>query len=819
MDLRHTGSDELVYIQTQSLTLTIKGPVSHPMFPDAEFRERESRLSVACDEDFDIMLSGDHVTVFSQYSGNTYKGEYSNVPLFFEQQRYELIIEPAEGHTVSFWHENYNIRNKITPVGRNKTILTGEMNFGSEIGMTDLFVKVDGYDYLKLTLEVFPSKISYKEDYKEIVSDVTAEVYNLVFDFLKKTYSSFDISSYRQSSPVEFFAIIRKIYKEFIAAADMILKNPHHQLQKEHEVLLWHKIRQTDQRTQRWLEKHPEQIIRNGDRFLINKAEGVRKYVTYDTKENRLTKFMLIRTASRLERFKNQYLRLGRETDAEVINAIDRMISGIQRRCNTGFMREVSAVASDSGMSLVFSMAPGYRELYRCYLLLQHGLTITGSIFNISIKNLAVLYEYWCFIKLNSMMKEKYRLISQDIIRVRGGGLFVQLEKGIRSEVKYMNPENGESITLSYNPKETNVPTVSQRPDNVLSLKKKGADIEYEYVFDAKYRVNPALPNTDYYNNISHSPGPQTDDINTMHRYRDAIVYRSGASPYERIMFGAYVLFPYRNEEEYKEHRFYKSIEQVNIGGLPFLPSATKLVSDMLDELISDSPEAAFERATLPRGIEKKLARVDWKKRDVLVGALRDRQSLDICLINRFYFVPASRIREENFPIHYVAMYQTKAIFGGDSGIRYYGEVKSIRPIKQSEIPEITEKTDERYYLLSVKEWKQLDRPIEVKERGSVSFFTNMFLLRHSAQVPELMIKTEEEYRFLTELKRRTDAAVINEEDSSGGFSVGTSKVAFEDGQIMLIKDGKIVGRVEVSEFSRTPNAVFRRLFSYTEKN
>lgn len=819
MDLRHTGSDELVYIQTQSLTLTIKGPVSHPMFPDAEFRERESRLSVACDEDFDIMLSGDPVTVFSQYSGNTYKGEFSNVPLFFEQQRYELIIEPAEGHTVSFWHENYNIRNKITPVGRNKTILTGEMNFGSEIGMTDLFVKVDGYDYLKLTLEVFPSKISYKEDYKEIVSDVTAEVYNLVFDFLKKTYSSFDISSYRQSSPVEFFAIIRKIYKEFIAAADMILKNPHHQLRKEHEVLSWYKIRQTDQRTQRWLEKHPEQTIRKGDRFLINKAEGVRKYVTYDTKENRLTKFMLMRTASRLERFKNQYLRLGRETDAEVINAIDRMISGIQRRCNTGFMREVSAVASDSGMSLVFSMAPGYRELYRCYLLLQHGLTITGSIFNISIKNLAVLYEYWCFIKLNSMMKEKYRLISQDIIRVRGGGLFVQLEKGIRSEVKYMNPENGESITLSYNPKETNVPTVSQRPDNVLSLKKKGADIEYEYVFDAKYRVNPALPNTDYYNNISHSPGPQTDDINTMHRYRDAIVYRSGASPYERIMFGAYVLFPYRNEEEYKEHRFYKSIEQVNIGGLPFLPSATKLVSDMLDELISDSPEAAFERATLPRGIEKKLARVDWKKRDVLVGALRDRQSLDICLKNRFYFVPASRIREENFPIHYVAMYQTKAIFGADSGIRYYGEVKSIRPIKQSEIPEITEKTDERYYLLSVKEWKQLDRPIEVKERGSVSFFTNMFLLRHSAQVPELMIKTEEEYRFLTELKRRTDAAVINEEDSSGGFSVGTSKVAFEDGQIMLIKDGKIVGRVEVSEFSRTPNAVFRRLFSYTEKN
>lgn len=71
--------------------------------------------------------------------------------------------------------------------------------------MSDLVIKVDGKSYLKITLEVFPSKISYKEDYQAIVADVTAEVYNLVFDFLKKTYDSFDISSKKQSSPVDFF--------------------------------------------------------------------------------------------------------------------------------------------------------------------------------------------------------------------------------------------------------------------------------------------------------------------------------------------------------------------------------------------------------------------------------------------------------------------------------------------------------------------------------------------------------------------------------------------------------------------------------------
>ena len=43
---------------------------------------------------------------------------------------------------------------------------------------------------------------------------------------------------------------------------------------------------------------------------------------------------------------------------------MNTMIAGIQRRCHTGFMKEVQASATESGMSLVFGMAPGYRELY-----------------------------------------------------------------------------------------------------------------------------------------------------------------------------------------------------------------------------------------------------------------------------------------------------------------------------------------------------------------------------------------------------------------------------------------------------------------------
>ncbi len=343
-----------------------------------------SSLSVVCDDDFDIELAGDAEASFSPTLSGSYTASFRHKPFFFEQQRYEIIIEPLEGHQVTFWHENYYVRNKVSPVGKNHQLLTGVINFGNDIGLSDLTLLVDGNQYLKITIEVFPSKIDYQKDYLAIISDVTQEIYNLVFDFLKKTYESFDISSARQSSPVEFFAIIQQIYHEFISAADIILRSPHHQLCREAEILASHKIHQYDQRTIKWIEKHPEQVKKNGANLAINKAMAIRKYVTYNTKENRLTKYMLEMTARRLEQFKVQYTRIGRDIDATVIKKLDAMIAGINRRCHTGFLNEVSSEATNVIMSLVFGMAPGYRQLYRCFLLLHHGLTLTGSVFSVS---------------------------------------------------------------------------------------------------------------------------------------------------------------------------------------------------------------------------------------------------------------------------------------------------------------------------------------------------------------------------------------------------------------------------------------------------
>lgn len=118
-----------------------------------------------------------------------------------------------------------------------------------------------------------------------------------------------------------------------------------------------------------------------------------------------------------------------------------------------------------------------------------------------------------------------------------------------------------------------------------------------------------------------------------------------------------------------------------------------------------------------------------------------------------------------NLPIHYVAMFQTPRIFSDRAGIHYYGEVLRTALVYRKNIKEVPQthgNPDDLYYRFQIREWVPLSKPILPKEYGFVHAFTNTFLLENAEYVPELLLKSEEEYRFYTELKRRTGDALGN---------------------------------------------------------
>ena len=806
MDLPHTGYREILYIKTKRVSMTIKSVNKVDRFKgDAE---PISLLKVDCLDDIEELTVNDKNLEASS-------GAYRISPTFFEQTQYEVILEGEEKGCLAFWHENKSMREKINRSSKRHEILSGVINFANEVGLSDLYVKYLNEKYLKLTLEVFPTKISYREDYKNIILDITNELYNILFDFMKKTYRGYDQNLNKKNSNLEFFMVLKEIFSELISAVNIVIAHPNHNLQKEDCIVAANKINKVGHKTVKWLSRHPDKVCLRDNHIFVNKVLAEKKYVNWNTKENKVVKHILEKTIVRLEKVKSQYVDTRKDLDPELLEHINDMLGLLKAKIKCSFLNTVDSWEGSNSISWVFLMSSEYRAIYKCSLMLEKALDIAGEVFKVSLKNLAELYEYWCFIKLNSILKNKYDLISQDVVKVEKGKLVISLVKGRNSSIRYRNLANGEIMVLSYNPKIVNLPTVPQRPDNILSLEKKdmisGKHV-YEYVFDAKYKIDFADEDSRYSKVIAAAPGPREEDINIMHRYRDSIVSEKGIYGYEREMFGAYVLFPYSDEEKYKAHRFYKSIEKVNIGGLPFLPSATKLVEDLLDDLISASPETAFENTNLPVGTEARLAKIEWSVRDVMIGVVRNKEQFDICKDNRFYYVPQIRIKEDAFPIHYVALYQSEKNFGkNDSGVFYYGEVVKTQLVKRKEITEIPRESEQYYYRFDIKKWEALENPISVKERADIVMYTNLFLLKNSKNISDLRVMSEEEYRLYVELKRLFDVEECNK-DGKRYFCYKNYIIDYDGNDVRLIKSRKVIRSIAALLFNRKPNYYFKEV-------
>ena len=67
--------------------------------------------------------------------------------------------------------------------------------------------------------------------------------------------------------------------------------------------------------------------------------------------------------------------------------------------------KDISDLKGKKTMSLVFQMSPGYKDLYVKYEILKKGLAIGEGLYKITPKKLYALYEIWCYVKINNILK------------------------------------------------------------------------------------------------------------------------------------------------------------------------------------------------------------------------------------------------------------------------------------------------------------------------------------------------------------------------------------------------------------------------------
>lgn len=200
------------------------------------------------------------------------------------------------------------------------------------------------------------------------------------------------------------------------------------------------------------------------------------------------------------------------------------------------------------------------------------------------------------------------------------------------------------------------------------------------------------------------------------------------------------------------------------------------------------------------------LSHIYWKNRDVLVGALRSPEQLDVSLLYNFYHVPAVLIPDSDFPIRYVAIYQSQTKFGPLAGIRYYGEVVHREKLPRYQITALPKDSNEIYYRFTVAHWQQLPIPVLPKELGFTTLLTSFYLLTHSAEVPELLIHSEKEYRLYT-------ALAFACAQKKPGFPFDGAFVAFTGDTIQVYKSKAVCGEYPASLLSKCPHALCLRVW------
>jgi len=256
------------------------------------------------------------------------------------------------------------------------------------------------------------------------------------------------------------------------------------------------------------------------------------------------------------------------------------MLTQVHRVLRMPFLSGVASDITALPLSQVFRSHPHYATFAKMARHLNGGLALEGGLLQIGVKQVWLLYQYWCFLRIITLLRERLQLEQLSLVQLSRNKISVSLKKGVESSVVFRNPVSGKRVEVIFERSFTRLPTISQRPDNVIQL----ASEDRLFIFDAKYRLAFDPSYLDIYGGI----GPQVEDINTMHRYRDAIMVRGGEGKarYVSVVRGAAVLFPFHDEETYRNHRFYQSIDQVEIGGLPFMPGATKLVEEMILRLL-----------------------------------------------------------------------------------------------------------------------------------------------------------------------------------------------------------------------------------------
>lgn len=525
-------------------------------------------------------------------------------PLIFENKDYfigitfknkELVQSPHIYSQLKEVEEKFYYREELG-------FLAGTINFGNDLGKCNLvirYTKDQKLNEIIFQFEVFPTKLDYRSDYEKIVSDIENDYPNLVLDFLKKTYSSFKTGNSTNTDLI-WWQVFGGLYEEFIKSSNFILNKPHSRIIRQIKYL-------KADRVINWTPALEEEFAKF-KHFPNKNYRSEFKTLSSNTAENKFFKHAVFQTFRRYKKVKsfieNRYSNSITDSFKSELIQIQKQFEVISAN---PFFKSIDEFRGIKQESLVLQKATGYSTIYKSWIMLNNGLKLLEGIQKIELKNIADLYQIWCFLEIKNVLQNilgKKNPDDVNLAEIHIDDFVFKIERGVKSKVLFNKPD-GDTIELFHdfgyntaNGHDVRSFTVNQRPDIVLRITKNDLKEKYvlTYLYDAKYRLAS--------DEKEGSPDlPTEDSINQMHRYRDAIYFfNKEKNKPEKEVIGAYILFPGSGQiEAIKNSNYYKSIESVNIGAFPLRPNDLtnrRLLEDHLKTIIGLDTESVLNEVS-----------------------------------------------------------------------------------------------------------------------------------------------------------------------------------------------------------------------------
>ena len=542
---------------------------------------------------------GEEVTIENNLQAPAVFFDNTDYPIWIEFKDY--VKKAQFGSFLQNENEKFSFRRQI---------LAGFLNYGNDVGRSEIQIIYQvGTEICKFvfSFEVLSTKLNYHEHWKTIIEDIEQEYRMLSLDYMRKTFHGFSPDISGETPEIIWWSVFANEQKKFIQACKNIIDRPRHRLHGKSSYKRADKLTFIPFRIENELTEH------RADSLHLYRVEEC--VWTNDTQENRFLKFALAQISTKYEALKKRIEAVKNASDV-MKNDMQDTLTMLKHLQRNPFFRTIGNYKGMNQESLVLQKATGYSQVYRTWSLLKRSYSLNDGIYRLQTKDIATLYEIWCFIEVSHIVKEKLHLSDEDLDhknRMEMNGLFTwDLGKGEHSRILFKK-DNVELAELIYNAKSSEhenssvgitdlvVPTVPQKPDIILQLTKNDLQegMKMTYLFDAKYRIDGKDKNG--------VDVPPEDAINQMHRYRDAIYYNDHQSDaLKKEIIGGYILFPGDGEPtDVAVSKFRKTIDEVNIGAFPLRPKDTHnrlLLEDFIGELIQNKSYETISKVIPQKG-------------------------------------------------------------------------------------------------------------------------------------------------------------------------------------------------------------------------